>query len=50
MLNALRMIVLPLMLVWLGISAAFADGIEIRKAEAHFADDSYQLTLILTSA
>ena len=40
----LRAILLVLALLWLGISAVRADGIELRKAEAHFSDDSYQLS------
>jgi hypothetical protein len=40
----LRAILLALALLGLGISTAFADGIELRKAEAHFSDDSYQLS------
>jgi len=33
-----------LVLLGLGISAASAEGIEVRKAEAHFSEDSYQLS------
>lgn len=33
-----------LAVLWLGISAACADGIAMRKAEAHFSDGSYQLS------
>jgi hypothetical protein len=40
----LRTILLALALLGLGVSAARADGIELRKAEAHFSDDSYQLS------
>jgi hypothetical protein len=35
---------LALALLGSGFSAAGADGIEVRKAEAHFSDDSYQLS------
>lgn len=31
-------------LLWLCLSAAYAEGIDVRKAEAHFSDDSYQLS------
>lgn len=37
-------LVLALALLWLGLSAACADGIDTLKAEAHFSDDSYQLS------
>jgi hypothetical protein len=42
--NVLRLILSLLALFWLGISPVCAEGIEIRKAEAHFTGDSYQLT------
>lgn len=37
-------LLLALALLWLGVSAACADGIEVRRAEAHFSDGSYQLS------
>jgi len=40
----LRALLLALALLALGISAACAEGIEVRKAEAHFSDGSYQLS------
>jgi len=32
-----------LLVLWLGISAAYADGIAVQKAEARYSDGSYQL-------
>ena len=31
-------------LIWLSLSVAWAEGIEVRKAEAHFSDNRYQLS------
>lgn len=42
--NLLRLIPLALALLWLGIATASAEGIEVRRTEAHFSDDSYQLS------
>ena len=42
--NTLNRLLVALVLLWLAISVACADGIEVHKAEAHFADDSYQLS------
>jgi len=42
--KVLQAILLALALLGLGISIASAEGIELRKAEAHFSDDSYQLS------
>ena len=35
---------LLLLLLWLSTTSVFAEGIEVRKAEAHFSDESYQLS------
>jgi hypothetical protein len=35
---------LVLAMLWLGICPAHADGITVQRAEAHFSDDSYQLS------
>lgn len=43
-LRAIRLALALLALLWLCISAAGADGIELRKAEAHFSDDNFQLS------
>lgn len=42
--NLLRAILLLLAFMWLGICVVRADGMELRKAEAHFSDDNYQLS------
>jgi len=39
-----RALLLVFALLWLGISAACAEGIEVRKAELHFSDSNYQLS------
>lgn len=40
----MRNLLVVLALLWLGISAASAEGITVRKAAAHFSDGSYQLS------
>jgi len=44
--NRLRMVQLLAILaaLWLGVSAARAEGIEVLKTEAHYSDGSYQLS------
>ncbi len=37
-------VLLALAMLWLGIAAAAAEGIAVRKAEAHFSDGSYQIS------
>lgn len=40
----LRAALLVCAMLWLGLSAAHADGIQVHKAEAHFSDNAYQIS------